>query len=182
MNARRALILLTALGFIFAPLAAALPSGRAAETAAKPSGRTAEAAALPSGRTAETAAKPETKPEIKAEAAQALKVETPAQQQAAPAAATPATKPPALPSERAGATPAKKGEVKRTEPIRPAYQTPKEKTAVIVFFVWLWLSIGVLICFLRWWVQEADRVFRAKFYEPVESPRKDNPLPPFLGE
>ena len=70
----------------------------------------------------------------------------------------------------------------RTEPIIPAFQTPREKTAVIVFYVWLWLSIGVLIYFLRWWVQEADRVFRAKFYEPAESPRKDNPLPPTLGE
>jgi hypothetical protein len=76
----------------------------------------------------------------------------------------------------------KKAPVKRTEPIIPAFQTPKEKTAVIVFYVWLWLSIGVLIYFLRWWVQEADRVFRAKYYEPAESPRKDNPLPPYLGE
>jgi hypothetical protein len=98
-----------------------------------------------------------------------------------PAPAT-AAKPAALPSGSAGATPAKKAPVMRTEPIIPAFQTPKEKTAVIVFYVWLWLSIGVLIYFLRWWVQEADRVYRAKFYEPVESPRKDNPLPPLLGE
>jgi hypothetical protein len=109
----------------------------------------------------------------------------------------------ALPSERTGEAPAaqtappqdvkpapqaavkpavKKAPAVRTEPIVPAYQTPKEKTAVIVFFVWLWLSIGVLIYFLRWWAQEADRVFRAKFYEPAESPRKDNPFPPYLGE
>ncbi len=70
----------------------------------------------------------------------------------------------------------------RTEPIVPAYQSIKERAAVQVFFVWLWLSIGVLLYFLRWWVQEADRVYKAKFYEPVESPRKDNPLPPLLGE
>jgi hypothetical protein len=151
MNARRLLILLTVLGFVFAPLAAALPSGRTAEAAALPPGRTAEAAA---GAPQVPAA---TKPGVKA-------VPT----QAAPAV---------LPSGRAD-----KASVKRTEPIIPAFQTPREKTAVIVFYVWLWLSIGVLIYFLRWWVQEADRVFRAKFYEPVESPRKDNPLPPYLGE
>lgn len=98
-----------------------------------------------------------------------------ASQAAPPQDIKPAAAPAAKPA-------AKKGEVKRTEPIIPAFQTPKEKTAVIVFFVWLWLSIGVLIYFLRWWVQEADRVFRAKYYEPVESPRKDNPLPPLLGE
>jgi hypothetical protein len=93
------------------------------------------------------------------------------------------TEPAAQPPAAAEAKPAaKKAEAKRTEPLFPAYQTPREKTAVIVFYVWLWLSIGVLLYFLRWWVQEADRVYRAKFYEPVESPRKDNPLPPFLGE
>jgi hypothetical protein len=171
MNARRLLILLAVLGFVFAPLAAALPPGRAAEAAALPSGRTAEAAAgAPQAPTA-------TKPEVKADLTQTVKVDAPAKTAAAPAA-----KPAALPSGSAGAAPAKKAPVKRTEPIIPAFQTPREKTAVIVFYVWLWLSIGVLIYFLRWWVQEADRVFRAKFYEPVESPRKDNPLPPYLGE
>jgi hypothetical protein len=78
--------------------------------------------------------------------------------------------------------PVKKGPVQRTEPIVPAFQSAKEKTAVIVFYGWLWISIGVLLYFLRWWVQEADRVFKARFYEPAESPRKDNPFPPLLGE
>jgi hypothetical protein len=168
MNARRVLILLTALGFVFAPLAAALPSGRAAEAAA------GAPQALPSGRTGEAPAKPETKPEVKAEAAQAAQAQAPAQKQAAA---------PAKPAGAAAAKPAaKKAPAARTEPIIPAFQSPKEKTAVFVFYVWLWLSIGVLIYFLRWWVQEADRIFRAKFYEPAESPRKDNPLPPLLGE
>ena len=112
--------------------------------------------------------------------------EAPAAQTAPPQDVKPApqaaVKPAAPPSGSAGAAPAKKAPAVRTEPILPAYQTPKEKTAVIVFFIWLWLSIGVLIYFLRWWAQEADRVFRAKFYEPAESPRKDNPFPPYLGE
>ena len=76
---------------------------------------------------------------------------------------------------------AKKAEVKRTEPIVPAYSGIKEKTAVIVFYVWLWFSIAVLIYFLRLWIKEADRVYKAKYYEPEESPRKDNPMAPVLG-
>jgi hypothetical protein len=164
MNARRALVLLAVLTLALAPLAAALPSGRTAEALALPSGRTAEAAA------GAPQARPETKTEVKAEAAPAAQAQAPPQQPAA-------KKAPALPSGRTD-----KASAKRTEPILPAYQTPKEKTAVLVFFVWLWLSIGVLVYYLRWWVQEADRVFRARFYDPVESPRKDDPLPPLLGE
>jgi len=122
------------------------------------------AAALPSGRTGESPAAQAAPP-----------------QDVKPAGEVPA-KPGALPSGRAGAAPAKKPPAIRTEPIVPAYQNIKERSAVRVFYVWLWLSIGVLLYFLRWWVQEADRVYRAKFYEPVESPRKDNPLPPLLGE
>ena len=88
------------------------------------------------------------------------------------AAAPPAAKKPA----------AKKAEVKRTELIVPAYSGIKEKTAVIVFYVWLWFSIAVLIYFLRLWIKEADRVYKAKYYEPEESPRKDNPMAPVLGD
>jgi hypothetical protein len=90
----------------------------------------------------------------------------------APAAVPPAAKKPA----------AKKAEVKRTEPIVPAYSGIKEKTAVFVFYVWLWFAIAVMIYFLRLWIKEADRVYWAKYYEPEESPRKDNPLAPVLGD
>jgi hypothetical protein len=156
MSARRVLILCTALSFVLAPLAAAgaAQAQPPTQTPAKPEVK-AEAA-LPTGRTAEAAALPTGRT---AEAA-------------APPAGQTAEKP----------APGKKAPAQRTEPIVPAFQTPKEKTAVIVFYVWMWLSIGVLIYFLRWWVQEADRVFKAGFYEPVESPRKDNPFPPYLGE
>jgi hypothetical protein len=51
-----------------------------------------------------------------------------------------------------------------------------------VFYAWLWLSIVVMIYFLRLWVKEADRVYKAKYYAPEESPRKDNPMPPVLGD
>ncbi len=144
MNARRVLIVVTAVSFALGPLAAALPSGWTAEA---PAGARQTA--------------PETKP-----AAQAGLQTAPALEQAAPGPKPAAKKAPAV----------------RTEPIVPAYQSIKERAAVQVFFVWLWLSIGVLLYFLRWWVQEADRVYKAKFYDPVESPRKDNPLPPLLGE
>lgn len=76
----------------------------------------------------------------------------------------------------------KKVEAKRTELIVPAYSGIREKTAVIVFYAWLWLSIAVLIYFLRLWIKEADRVYKAKYYEPEESPRKDNPMAPVLGD
>jgi hypothetical protein len=88
---------------------------------------------------------------------------------------------PAAPAAPAAKKPAKK-EVARTEPIVPAFSGIKEKTAVYVFYAWLWLSIVILIYFLRLWVKEADRVYKAKYYEPEESPLKDNPMPPCLGD
>jgi hypothetical protein len=94
---------------------------------------------------------------------------------AAPAAAAQEAKPAAKPA-------AKKGEEKRTEPIIPAYSDIRQRSAVIVFYVWLWFSIAVLIYFLRQWIKEADRVYKAKYYEPEESPRKGNPMAPALGE
>jgi len=98
----------------------------------------------------------------------------PGAQQVKPAArqeAKPAAKPPA-----------KKGEEKRTEEIVPAYSDIKQRSAVIVFYVWLWLSIAVLAYFLRLWIKEADRVYKAKYYEPEESPRKGNPMAAGVGE
>ena len=78
--------------------------------------------------------------------------------------------------------PAKKAPEKRTETIVPAFSGIKEQTAVYVFYGWLWLSIVVLIYFLRLWVKESDRVYHAKYYEPEDSPRKDNPLPRVIGD
>jgi hypothetical protein len=92
--------------------------------------------------------------------------------------AAPAADPQAAPAKK----PAKKAPEKRTETIVPAFSGIKEQTAVYVFYGWLWLSIVVLIYFLRLWVRESDRVYHAKYYEPVESPRKDNPLPRVIGD
>ena len=95
----------------------------------------------------------------------------PGAEQAKPAAAPAAAKPPAM-----------KGEEKRTEEIVPAYSDIKQRSAVIVFYVWLWFSIAVLAYFLRQWVKEADRVYKAKYYEPEESPRKGHPMAAGVGE
>ena len=105
-----------------------------------------------------------------------------AQVEAAAAPAAPAQEAKPSPAPPAAKKPAAKAEVKRTEPIVPAYTGIKEKTAVIVFFVWLWFAIGVLIYFLRQWIKESDRIYWAKYYEPEESPRKDNPMAPTLGD
>jgi|WetSurMetagenome_2_1015567.scaffolds.fasta_scaffold247186_3 hypothetical protein len=88
----------------------------------------------------------------------------------------------AAPQPAPAKKPAKKAPEKRTETIVPAFSGIKEQTAVYVFYGWLWLSIVVLIYFVRLWVKESDRVYHAKYYEPVESPRKDNPLPRVIGD
>jgi hypothetical protein len=92
-----------------------------------------------------------------------------------PAAAAQEAKPAAKPA-------AKKAEAKRTEPVVPAYSDIRQRSATPVFYVWLWFSIAIMIYFLRQWIKEADRVYWAKYYEPEESPRKGNPMPPALGE
>jgi hypothetical protein len=99
---------------------------------------------------------------------------------AAPQGVQPGAKP-AAPAAPAAKKPVKK-DIVRTEPIVPAFSGIKEKTAVTVFYAWLWLSIVVLVYFLRLWVKEADRVYKAKYYEPEESPLKDHPMPPCLGD
>jgi len=95
----------------------------------------------------------------------------------------PEAAPPAAQKAKPAAKPAaKKGEEKRTEPVVPAYSDIRQRSAVIVFYFWLWFSIAVLVYFLLQWVKEADRVYKAKYYEPEESPRKGNPMAPALGE
>jgi hypothetical protein len=115
-------------------------------------------------------AKAKTKVETPAAATTVAAAPQTAKIEAAPVAPAPAKKP------------AKKAPEKRTETIVPAFAGIKEQTAVYVFYAWLWLSIAVLIYFLRLWVRESDRVYHAKYYEPEESPRKANPLPQVLGD
>ena len=116
------------------------------------------------------AAGPAAPQDAKAKAQIESSLAAPASEQAAPA------QPPAAKK------PAKKAPEKRTETIVPAFSGIKEQTAVYVFYGWLWLSIVVLIYFLRLWVKESDRVYHAKYYEPEDSPRKGNPLPRVIGD
>lgn len=43
-------------------------------------------------------------------------------------------------------------------------QNIKEETGIFVFVGWMWLSIIVLIFFLRLKIREADRLFRLNFF------------------
>jgi hypothetical protein len=53
---------------------------------------------------------------------------------------------------------------KESEKIIASPQNIKEKTGILVFVAWIWLSIFVLIFFLRLKIREADRLFRLKFF------------------
>lgn len=50
----------------------------------------------------------------------------------------------------------------------------KERTAVLVFLGWLWLSIFVLIYFLRQKIKEVDQLQAMKFFETVKKPPSDD--------
>lgn len=45
-------------------------------------------------------------------------------------------------------------------------QTIKERTAILVFLGWMWVSIGVLIYLLRLKIKEVDRLHRARYFSP----------------
>jgi len=49
-------------------------------------------------------------------------------------------------------------EKNETETIVPAPEDIKQATALYVFLGWIWLSIGVLIFFLRLKIKEVDRL------------------------
>lgn len=51
-----------------------------------------------------------------------------------------------------------------SERIIASPQNIKEETGILVFVGWMWLSIFVLIFFLRLKIREADRLFRLKFF------------------
>lgn len=50
------------------------------------------------------------------------------------------------------------------EKIVASPQNIKEETGIFVFVGWMWLSIFVLVFFLRLKIREADRLFRLKFF------------------
>jgi len=51
-----------------------------------------------------------------------------------------------------------------SEKIVASPQNIKEETGIFVFVGWMWLSIFVLVFFLRLKIREADRLFRLKFF------------------
>ena len=67
-----------------------------------------------------------------------------------------------LPAKPAAAKPAVKKA--RTEAIVPGPKDLRERWAIPVFLVLLWLAIITLLYILRWKIQESDRVYYAKFY------------------
>jgi hypothetical protein len=52
----------------------------------------------------------------------------------------------------------------KPEEVRPAFLTPRERSGTYVFLGWTWLTIGVLLYFLKLKIREADRVFRTGLY------------------
>jgi hypothetical protein len=62
------------------------------------------------------------------------------------------------------------------ETIRPGPQNLKEKWGIGVFLVWLWLSIAVLVSFIRLQIREADRVTGLGYDDPIKV-RRDERAP-----
>jgi len=50
------------------------------------------------------------------------------------------------------------------EQIVPGPRDIKEKTAIYVFVGWVWLSVFVLIFFLKLKIRETDRLYQLKFF------------------
>lgn len=55
-------------------------------------------------------------------------------------------------------------EKEEPEKIIGAPQDIKQRTGILVFVIWMWISVFVLIYFLRLKIKEADRLYRFRFY------------------
>ena len=83
-----------------------------------------------------------------------------------------AASPQAAPQAAPAKTTAKVKAPPAPEIIHPAFADLKEKTAVLVFLVWLWIIVGILVWLLRMKIREADRVHALKFYpDPKDASR-----------
>ena len=51
------------------------------------------------------------------------------------------------------------------EKIIPGPKDIRERTGIYVFLGWLWLSIFVLIYFLRYKIKEVDRLYQMEFFK-----------------
>lgn len=100
---------------------------------------------------------------------------------AAQASGTPAARPAPQQENRSPGTPSTSPvsqQERRTEPLRPAPQTVREKWGIRVFLVWLWFTTGVLLYLLRRMIREADRVHGLGYSAPKSAgPEKCEPRP-----
>lgn len=55
-------------------------------------------------------------------------------------------------------------EKEEPEKIAGTPKDAKQKTGIWVFVVWMWISVFVIIYFLRLKIKEADRLYRLRFY------------------
>jgi len=55
-------------------------------------------------------------------------------------------------------------EPQEPEKTHPGPQNIEEKTTILVFIVWLWISIIILGIFLRLKIIEVDRLFHQKYF------------------
>jgi hypothetical protein len=60
-------------------------------------------------------------------------------------------------------------EKEEPEKIVGAPQDAKQKTGILVFVAWMWISVFVIIYFLRLKIKEADRLHRLRFYSAKKS-------------
>ncbi len=65
----------------------------------------------------------------------------------------------------------------KPEEIVSGPQNIKERTAVYVFLGWIWLSIVVLVCYLRLKIKEIDRLYDLRFFSAADQP-EENPDQP----
>lgn len=59
------------------------------------------------------------------------------------------------------------------ETIVPAAKDIKQATAIYVFLGWIWLSIGILIFFLRQKIKEADRLYDLGYFSEDKDIKND---------
>jgi hypothetical protein len=59
------------------------------------------------------------------------------------------------------------------EVIHPGPRNLKEKWGIGVFLVWMWLSIAVLVSFIRLQIREADRVTGLGYDDPIKVHRDE---------
>lgn len=60
-------------------------------------------------------------------------------------------------------------EKEEPEKIVGAPQDAKQKTGILVFIAWMWISVFVIVYFLRLKIKEADRLYRLRFYSAKKS-------------